>query len=345
MIALGIILLMLGIPVFIANTKKCNDKQEEQSQLTEKSRKIVQVFCILLIAFGIWLMFRSAYSIQHYHSSYSDRKIEKTASATVEQQASPPQKTESTTNIRQDSQRIAEAIAKLDGHDVYLNVQTDYKNESLQVSVKTNLPEETELSVHLYGPNGYNQGNSKMTVNAENEAFLQKANYKPLGNGRYKIEVVMPLPQFQSEYVKQVIGDTGQRLHGLLVEKDNWKIVEFEKKIKITGSNVIAQAEQEQQSNALKNQLKQEFQELYTQLKNFKNKADFHSFGFSISSPYNKWLKAVNTAANKYPGRLQVGFLNFGYLRQMGMEYMRNQGRETEFTQQMKKEFTKQGIK
>jgi len=69
----------------------------------------------------------------------------------------------------------------------------------------------------------------------------------------------------------------------------------------------------------------------YDELMSFKDKDDFHYFGFGIGGPYNVWHESVQTLRNKksYSSEVKVGF---GELWILGSEYMHRKGRETEST-------------
>ena len=78
--------------------------------------------------------------------------------------------------------------------------------------ITTNLPDETELSLKLKGRAYLAQGKAVVEGGvAVSEHFTNKGN--PLF-GDYELEVLMPIPSVQSDYVKHFIGEDGEYLTG-----------------------------------------------------------------------------------------------------------------------------------
>lgn len=89
-----------------------------------------------------------------------------------------------------------------------------------------------------------------------------------------------------------------------------------------------------------------EFKRLYDELLSFKDKSDFHKYGFAISYKYNRWLKEVEALMSKPGAKLlfyEKGIVT-GDLQMLGFEYMRSEGKETEYSQWVRGRF-KEGFK
>lgn len=85
----------------------------------------------------------------------------------------------------------------------------------------TNLPNGTDLMVTVENRLGYS---GQQTVKVKDRRFSAgpfSQNGDPLPIARYVVDVVMPIPSVQSEDVRTVIGEKGEKLQGDLVEKDD----------------------------------------------------------------------------------------------------------------------------
>lgn len=84
----------------------------------------------------------------------------------------------------------------------------------------TNLPDGTQLMVLITKQHGGYAAESKVTVAGGHFAREQFSDGgRPLGPGLYKIDVEMTLPGLQSDQVRAVVGDRGQKMSGALVVK------------------------------------------------------------------------------------------------------------------------------
>jgi hypothetical protein len=99
----------------------------------------------------------------------------------------------------------------------------------------------------------------------------------------------------------------------------------------------LEQAKTEQEANRLK-EIKDKIQKLLNDLLSFKDKTDFHKYGFGIEYKYNKWLKEVETLKNTPEEKLllQRGVVP-GDLEMLGLEYLNSKGSETEYSLWAKK--------
>jgi len=80
-----------------------------------------------------------------------------------------------------------------------------------------------------------------------------------------------------------------------------------------------------------KEQIIQEARDLYFQLVVFKDKSDFHAFGFGAGGPYNNWMKEIEKLeSNPNANLLLEEGLVVGDLKMLGLEYMNSKGKETE---------------
>lgn len=84
--------------------------------------------------------------------------------------------------------------------------------------------------------------------------------------------------------------------------------------------------------------LKKEVRRLFNELLSFKNKNDFHVYGFGTGGSYNKWLQEVKTLKNTPEAALLIHYdFVVGDLETLGLEYMGTKGKETEYTRWAKK--------
>ncbi|MDK2771812.1 MAG: hypothetical protein KYX68_06225 [Flavobacterium sp.] len=73
---------------------------------------------------------------------------------------------------------------------------------------------------------------------------------------------------------------------------------------------------------------------LLNELLNFKNKEDFHYYGFGSAYKYNDWLIKVGELKQSSNSRkilLEYGF-SLGDLEMLGLEYVKTKGKETEYS-------------
>jgi hypothetical protein len=79
-------------------------------------------------------------------------------------------------------------------------------------------------------------------------------------------------------------------------------------------------------------------QKLLNELLAFKDKSDFHKYGFGEGYKYNRWLKDVQNLKNTHEEDLLLkkGFVP-GDLEMLGLEYAKSKGRETEYSTWAKK--------
>ena len=96
-----------------------------------------------------------------------------------------------------------------------VEINADFEVEAVSDGsfiITTNLPSETELSLTLNGRGYLAQGKAFVKDGiAISEPFTNKG--KPL-YGDYKLEVLMPIPNVQTDYVKHFIGENGEYLTG-----------------------------------------------------------------------------------------------------------------------------------
>lgn len=84
-----------------------------------------------------------------------------------------------------------------------------------------------------------------------------------------------------------------------------------------------------------------EFQNLYTELLNFKDEPDFKTYGFGAGGPYNNWLKKVESLKNNPDSKLLLSKgVVAGELEQLGLAYVTSKGQETETTEFFNKTFS-----
>lgn len=86
-------------------------------------------------------------------------------------------------------------------------------------------------------------------------------------------------------------------------------------------------------------------EQLLNELIAFKDKSDFHHYGFNDSYKYKPWLNEVNQLKNRSCARnilIEYGFA-LGDLEMLGLEYARSKGKETDYSVWAKKRI-KHGI-
>ena len=93
----------------------------------------------------------------------------------------------------------------------------------------------------------------------------------------------------------------------------------------------------DEEAKALK-EAKYKIQKLLNELLSFKDKSDFHKYGFGEGYKYNRWLKDVQNLKNTQAEELLLkkGFVP-GDLEMLGLEYVTSNGRETEYSAWAKK--------
>ena len=80
---------------------------------------------------------------------------------------------------------------------------------------------------------------------------------------------------------------------------------------------------------------------LYLDLLKFKDKAEFRELGFAVTSPYNEWLKVVESIKDKDECIQALAPLGVvpGELTMLGLEYVGSRGRETNYSKFIRREF------
>ena len=108
-------------------------------------------------------------------------------------------------------------------------------------------------------------------------------------------------------------------------------------KARKTEEDRIAKSKEIEDEKALR-QVKQKVRALYNSLMAFKDKNDFHYYGFGVGYKYNKWLKDVQDLKNTPEANLLLGHgFGVGDLEMLGLEYMGSKGQETEYSRWSRK--------
>lgn len=108
-------------------------------------------------------------------------------------------------------------------------------------------------------------------------------------------------------------------------------------KARKTEEERIAKSKEIEDEKALR-QVKQKVRVLYNSLMAFKDKNDFHYYGFGVGYKYNKWLKDVQDLKNTPEANLLLGHgFVVGDLEMLGLEYMGSKGQETEYSRWSRK--------
>jgi len=103
------------------------------------------------------------------------------------------------------------------------------------------------------------------------------------------------------------------------------------KRERIEKTRKTEEAKRIQNEKALK-KIKKDFRVLYNSLMAFKDKSDFHAYGFGIGYKYNKWSKDVQYLGSTPEAKLLLGQGVFVNLKSLGLEYMNSRGKETEYS-------------
>ena len=110
-----------------------------------------------------------------------------------------------------------------------LEVTLEAKSEisdlkTLQIKGKTNLPDGTELMIHLSCPEiGYDAGDPSIVTNGHFETGWFSNSTRPLnrlGDGKYVLEISTPTVNVLDESVKKVLGERGRNMTGKLIQFD-----------------------------------------------------------------------------------------------------------------------------
>jgi hypothetical protein len=87
------------------------------------------------------------------------------------------------------------------------------------------------------------------------------------------------------------------------------------------------------------NEFKLNVKKSYDELIGFKDKSDFHNFGFGEGGKYNDWLANIkNQMNNPMAKKLLSERIVVGEIQSMGMEYIKSKGKETESTKIFRKD-------
>jgi hypothetical protein len=96
--------------------------------------------------------------------------------------------------------------------------------KTLQIKGKTNLPDETELMIHISCPAmDYSAGDKAVVLNGQFESGPFSDSRRPLnrlGDGRYLLEIITPTVNVLNETAKIVLGEGGKNMAGKLIKFD-----------------------------------------------------------------------------------------------------------------------------
>lgn len=72
---------------------------------------------------------------------------------------------------------------------------------------------------------------------------------------------------------------------------------------------------------------------LLSQLMQFKDKSDFHEYGFGAGGPYHQWLEDVETMLKKTPRKPEyIAFsIALSEMRQIGLDFMKTRGQPNQY--------------
>ena len=97
--------------------------------------------------------------------------------------------------------------------------------KTLQVKGKTNLPDQTDVMIHISCPeNGYEAGDKAVVMGGSFESSSFSNSKRPLNrleDGQYIIEITTPTVQVLDSSVKKVLGEDGKNMTGKLIQFDS----------------------------------------------------------------------------------------------------------------------------
>lgn len=102
--------------------------------------------------------------------------------------------------------------------NVSLEATYTVESDKVIVSIKTNLPDDTHISMTLTGPNDYFSQDSETIKNGAAKGSLFRKGAK-LNKGTYELEISTPIPSVQPDSVRKIIGANGEFLTGPYVKE------------------------------------------------------------------------------------------------------------------------------
>jgi hypothetical protein len=124
--------------------------------------------------------------------------------------------------------------------EVTLEAQAEISDlKTLRIKGKTNLPDETELMIHIScEENGYDAGDPTIVTNGQFESSWFSNSTRPLNrlaDGKYVVEISTPTVDVLDESVKKILGENGRNMTGALIKYDEilGNCVRFSKSIDV----------------------------------------------------------------------------------------------------------------
>lgn len=120
--------------------------------------------------------------------------------------------------------------------DVSMEAQPITNNGKTKFSIKTNLPNNTELMISLKNQKSNYAAQDKVSVSNGSAQTSEFSNLdKALTPGTYQLEITTPIASVQPSSVKSLIGDNGINLTGSYIVNDETsnKTVDFKKSVTI----------------------------------------------------------------------------------------------------------------
>ena len=115
---------------------------------------------------------------------------------------------------------------------------------------------------------------------------------------------------------------------------DEQSVNDVDRNLSEKTADVVANLREEKLKDPKLNQLRKQVKVLFEQLLEFKNRSDFHMYGFIEGYKYNKWLKQVKALKESSLNVELLGVHGFvvGNLETLGVEYALTNGEESELT-------------
>lgn len=205
---------------------------------------------------------------------------------------------------------------------VFINIEERIlPGNRLIIRGTTNLPVGTHLmfGVSEVGNQGF-VGQAKGMV-GQNGRFESPA-FGPSGgldNGKYEVDVTMPIVQVQPEAVKQTLGGNGEHLQGPLVERNDLGVSVHATKDVIVGGPHALQQEAERQRNERDHYLAlyKKAEELYQEVESFRREnasvAEWAAFLRSFDAKVSQFEEPLRDAGLLSAGA-QLRGISLGYL-------------------------------
>ena len=241
---------------------------------------------------------------------------------------------------------------------------TNVESSTLNLSVDSDLPDNTVVMISIFRTyleknnlDGYVdyfserstigkwKSNHNISIDSQKwkSALKEKQkNLSELGLGfdvasisdTITVSIVVPVNQPNPRFGKMNSKLTGKAVvqrSGIRIVKDEIEIIKELSLGSEKEKSELMMSKGKAEHERIFNERKGLLIEKYKELMSFKNKSEFHEYGFGIGSKYNKWMKEVEGLRNFNKNNNELN-IAFGDLLQLGLEYMSTKGQESNIT-------------